>query len=29
MNMCVILDNFDISYQDLMTQEFYADIKDT
>jgi hypothetical protein len=29
MNVCVILDNFNISYQDLMTQEFYADIKDT
>jgi len=29
MNMCVILDICKISYQDLITQEFYVDIKDT
>jgi len=29
MNMCVMLDICEISYQDLITQEFYVDIKDT
>jgi hypothetical protein len=29
MNMCVILHVCNINYQDLMTQEFYADIKYT
>lgn len=29
MNMCVVLDICNISYQDLIIQEFYVDIRDT